>query len=346
MTKVYAANPNTYIPSPEATGAMRVEYTRNPIAFMLSQYVEYRKVTNDTGYYLNIDDEEAARIISSTADDIIWPDGNDAPSGNANKVGFEFLAFATKRYNIAFNIGRKAKDQAVWDILAMHARIYAQRMMTVRTVLALAKLTTAGNWGANTGDVDTNITGNTGKWDVSTSSRADIQRSIMWGLEKIELATLGAVSRNDVGIVMSPGCGRKVAASSEYKSWLERSPFAMDQVKGKTGRWSGYGLADQLFGVDVMIESTVKVTNKKGATRAASYALADSTPFLTKRPGSIEPAGEGPTFSPCTLFIYEDFTVEQKDDPDNRRSMGRIVDDIAVELTAPAAGFLFTDATS
>ena len=60
MTKVYAANPNTYIPSPEATGAMRVEYTRNPIAFMLSQYVEYRKVTNDTGYYLNIDDEEAA----------------------------------------------------------------------------------------------------------------------------------------------------------------------------------------------------------------------------------------------------------------------------------------------
>ncbi len=43
------------------------------------------------------------------------------------------------------------------------------------------------------------------------------------------------------------------------------------------------------------------------------------------------------------LFVYEDMTVEELHDVNNRRMDGRVVDDIAPALTAPASGVFFTD---
>jgi len=43
------------------------------------------------------------------------------------------------------------------------------------------------------------------------------------------------------------------------------------------------------------------------------------------------------------LFMSEEMTVETRDDIDNRRLQGRVVEEYDVVLTSTAAGFLLTD---
>ena len=64
---------------------------------------------------------------------------------------------------------------------------------------------------------------------------------------------------------------------------------------------------------------------------------------LVARVGALDAGVVGaPTFSTITCFEYENMTAETKDDPDNRRVKGRVVDDIDVEMTASASGYLIT----
>jgi hypothetical protein len=41
------------------------------------------------------------------------------------------------------------------------------------------------------------------------------------------------------------------------------------------------------------------------------------------------------------VFAYEEMTVEQRDDPDNRRISGRVVEDYDVKIVAPVTGFIY-----
>ena len=74
--------------------------------------------------------------------------------------------------------------------------------------------------------------------------------------------------------------------------------------------------------------------------------MSDGGAFLISRVGALDEGVAGtPTFSTLSLFLYEEMTVEQKDDPDNRRVHGDVVDDFAAVLTAPVSGFYFQTAT-
>ena len=53
-----------------------------------------------------------------------------------------------------------------------------------------------------------------------------------------------------------------------------------------------------------------------------------------------------PSFSTFTVFLKEEMTVESKHDRDNRRHLGRVVNDFAAKTVAPITGFLFTAAVA
>lgn len=340
---------NTYVPSTEATENMIVDFSRNPQSFPLMKYVRLVPVKQDNGLYTSMTVEEAGRILSATGADRLWADGDDAPSYNGQLESFEFKAYKTARYAFPFRIGDKASKQASWDVIAQHSRIKCQQAMTQRAQLAVTLLTTGANWpAANTSAVGS-ISGVTGGWDVSTTARKDIKRSLDFALDKIRLATLGAVNFEDFKLVMSPGCARKISVSQEIVDHIKGSTDALREIEGKIGPAAAYGLPSRLYGLEVVIEDTVKVTNRKGATKATSYVLGDSTPFIVARPeGLAAPAGseQAPTFSTCSMFAFEEMTVENKYDADNRVNKGRVVEDYVFNLTAGPAGFLFTAAVS
>lgn len=349
-TAVYPGGaPNTFVPSTEATGNMVVDFSRNVASFPINKYIQIVPVTKSVGLYTKLGFDEGSRILQTNLADHYWADGDDAPSDRGQTDTHVFLPYSTKRYMFGFRLGEKATEQAAWDILAKHGRLKAQQAMTARTQLAITKLTTAGNWpSANTSAVSS-ISGVTNKWDVSTTARNDIKRSIDYAIDTIRLATSSAVNLDDFKLVMSPGCARKIAVTQEIVDFIKGSQHTMDYIKGKQGPNAQYGLPSDLFGVELIIEDTVKVTSRKGATKAASYVLSDSTPFLVARPGSLvapTDSNAAPNFSTACCFMYEEMTVETMYDKPNRLNKGRVVEDYVFEMTAGITGFLFTAAVS
>jgi len=335
----------TYIPSHASSGNLVTDFSRNPDSFALSEWAQYIPVDKNEGRYVQMTVEQAGRILDTTGGDFYWPDEGEAPTGYGNLETFSWQSYVTKRYAFPFRMGELAAEQASWDVLAHHARYAAQRCMTWRTQTAITAATTSGSYAAAHTSAVSSITGVTGKWDVSTTARKDIKRSLDHASETVLKATLGAVKPEDLMVVMSPGCAKKIALSQEIVDHIKGSPSAEKELTKTLSRANRFGLPENLYGYKVVIEDSVKVTSKKGATKATSYVLPDTTPFVCSRVGGLEGIEGAPSFSTISIFLKEEMTVESKHDRDNRRHLGRVVDDFASIGVAFISGFLFTAAT-
>lgn len=340
-TPVLPGGSNTYVKDFRSSGRLQVSFSRNPNKFALANYAQIVPVERDAGYYLNINTEQAGRIVSTDLAEFRWPDGADAPDANDGTEKFNFKDYKTTRYAYPFKLGQKAREQADFDIEKTEAAIVAQRAMTARTQAAVTVLTTDGNWDSTHLSAVSAISGNTGTWVASTTARQDIKRSLHYADEIIALDTLGVVSPDDFQLVMNPNTAKGISLCQEIVDHIKGSPDAYGQVHGGGGKWGKYGLPDRLYGYPIVIEDAVKTTNVRGATKTPVRVLPDGVAMLLSRVGGMVGESDAPSFSTITIFVYEDMSVESKDDPDNRRMKGRVVDDFATVLTAPVSGFYF-----
>jgi hypothetical protein len=336
MAEVAPGGGNTFVPTfSEATGQIQVEFTRSPNSFPVTQYCKLTPVSKSTGYYLKIDEEESSRVVS--LNDNIWRDGNDAPEGN--QVDHEFTTYTTERHAPTFTLGHRAVGNADWDVIAAHARIAASKAMRIRSYRAANLLTTGANWPTGTTDTCTNVTG-VGKMDATSGN--NIQKGFNGVVEKILENTGEAVHPRDIIAIMGTNTAFQITQAAEYREYFQGSPFAANFVRG-AGEFDDYALLNNFFGVGgIVVDTTTRVTNRKGATKARSAIYADDIVFVS-RPGGLMGTEGVPDFSTVTCFAYEDMTVETMDDTWNRRTRGRVVDDSAIALTAPLSGYLLTD---
>ena len=346
-TPVLPGGSNTYIKDFKSSGKLQVGFSRNPNKFPLPNYAQTVPVERDAGFYLNINVEQAGRIVDADLQEFVWPDGADMPVNNDGTEQFNFKDFRTKRYAYSFKLGQKAKEQADFDIEKTNAAILAQRAMTARTQKAVSVLTTDANWDASHIATVSGISGNTGAWDASTTARQDIKRSLHHADEVIAADTLGVVEQSQMMLLINPYTAKAISRCQEIVDHIKGSPQAYEQVKGGTGKFAKYGLPDTLYGYPIVIENTFKVTTVRGASaKTTQRVLPNGVAFMLSQVGELVNENEGPNFSTLSMFVYEDMSVETKDDPDNRRSLGRIVDDFDVVLTAPASGFYFKGVVS
>jgi hypothetical protein len=142
--------------------------------------------------------------------------------------------------------------------------------------------------------------------------------------------------------VMSDLTAHTISESPEYREYFKGSPFAANFVRG-AGEFNEYLLLSTFFGVGgIIVDPTARVTNRKGGTKSRTRIFDDDIVFVTRQGAQVGTDG-APDFSTLTLFAYEDMTVETEEDTWNRRTRGRVIDDIAVELTAPLSGYLLQD---
>jgi hypothetical protein len=335
---------NTYVRSYAASGKLKVEFSRNPNSFDLPNYAQLKTSQKDEGYYLRINVEQAGRLVGGELDETVWADGADRPQHNDGTEAFAWLPFKTQRHAFPFKLGQKAKEQADWDITGTHGAIAAQRAMTSRTRMAVKALTNSNNWDASHIADVTAIAGNTGTWAQSTTARQDIKRSLFYGAELIDLDTLGAVQQGQLHIVMNPTTAKAISMTQEIVDHIKGSPDALAQVQGKQGKFHKYGLPDTLYGFPITIERTVMVTSRRGAASPVrSRVMPTGNVFMLSKVGELGAENEGPEFSTLTIFAYEEMSVESKDDQDNRRHLGSVVDDVCAVITAPATGFWFSN---
>ena len=330
-----------------------VAYSRNPKDFAVNKYVTLVPVKRSVGYFLKLTAENAARILSTTAADNVWTDGADSPSGEWNTESHNFVSYNTIRYAFPFRLGWKAVQQADWKILATHSANAAQQAMTGRTLNVVQTITTTGNWNAN----HTAATGTASPGGAAlgsgTASSPVLKKAINGMARQIMLDTLGVVRPKDLVIVVSPVGADYLARSTEIHQYLQQSPFALAQVRGDAPSQNGlWGLPDAIYGIPVVVEDAVRVTSRKGATLATQWLFdinagggSKASLVMVARPGQLVSEGSS-SFSTVAVFAYEEMTVESKDDSDNRRTKGRVVDDYAVALVSDISGYDIVDITS
>jgi hypothetical protein len=343
MAAQYPSGTNTFVPQFDASGQLVVAFSRNPKDFPLNQYVTITPVKKGQGYFLKITPEQAARILNTDLSENVWHDGNDAPNMSWGNESFQFVKYETERYAYGFRMGWKTTEQADWKIVASHAAISAQRAMTGRAYVAITTLTTTSNYSASHFGTATSVGG--GKWNAGTVAAPYIKKTILAALKVINQDTLGVVGPRDIILVVNPTLASAMTSSQEIQSLLSNSPFAMEVLKGdeiKAGRW---GLPPFLYGVQVVVDDTVVITSAKLATESIGYALADTTALLVARPGGITSPEGSVSFSTGHFFVYEEMSVETRDDPDNRRTTGRVIDDWNFSIVAPSSGFVVTSCT-
>jgi hypothetical protein len=339
---------NVYVPSfSPATGQIQVEFTRSANKFAITRYAQLVPVQNTSGYFLRIDEEETVRIVGSN--DFIWPLGEDRPTGYNND--FEFFKFATQRFQTSFHIPDENVKQAAWDVVASHARIAATRMMTLRTQRAASMLSTSGNY-LNT-YTSFNAANQVGHYSNATAlmnsdildSGDQVQKLFRNAAEKIVLATAGVVSPSDLIAVMNPATARLIASTEGVRDYVKNYPAALPFLQG-SDTFATYGLPSELFGVKVVVDDAVYADARKGigASATKKFFYGNTTPAIAfvSRPGGLI-GNEGPSFSTVTVFAYEDMTVETMPDPWNRRLRGSVVDNSAIEMTAPLAALYVAD---
>lgn len=346
MPKVYPSGTNTFVPSTEATNNLVVDFSRNQNKFRLPKYVQYTPITKPRGLYIEMTVEQAGRILGSDAEDIAWPYGADAPSGEGSEEGFEFKQVETKRFAPSFRLPQEADENADWKLLAQFARINAQRAMTARTLRCVSRMINTANYPTGHFSAVESITGVTGRWNLSTTVRMDIKRSLDAAAEQIMISTLGAVQPEDLVVVMGPRVAQRISVCQEIRDHIKQSPAAEKTIVGNMGSVNNFGLPDRLYDYNIVVENAVKVTSRKGATASKSFIWPSTAVCMFARPGGLEGVEGSPSFSAWTLFFKEEMTVESKHDIDNRRHSGRTVDDYGIHATAPIAGYVFTDPIS
>jgi hypothetical protein len=151
---------------------------------------------------------------------------------------------------------------------------------------------------------------------------------------------------------MSLDCANQIATSQEILDYIKGSVDALNQIRGTLpgqNRNSKWGLPAELYGFPLVIEDTYKVTSPKGASTLTTVPILGSqTPFMCSRVGGLvsDRAPETPAFSTHVIFMKEELTVEQFEEPINRRTRHHVVDDYDCVLAAPVTGVLFQSATT
>lgn len=337
----YPSGSNTYVPQFDASGQLVVSFSRNPKDFALNQYITVTPVKKSIGYYLKINAEMAAKVLNANGADRVWHDGNDAPEGNWGNEAFNFQPYSTIRYAYPFRLGYKAVEQADWKILASHAAIVAQAAMTFRSQRVLTSLSNTANFAANHTGTATALGG--AKFNAGTVAAPSIKKTLLAAAQQIQIDTLGTVGPKDLVLIVNPVLASAMASSDEVQDTVKHSSIAMQWLQNKDetadGRW---GLPPYLWGFRIIVDDTVMNTNAKGGTLNNGYALPNTTALLVARPGGLTGVEGSASFSTCHVMAYEEMTVESKDDPDNRLTRGRVVDDFDVQIVAPATGFVIT----
>jgi hypothetical protein len=336
---------NTFVPTfSAATGQIQIEFTRSVNRFPITQYAQIVPVQQQSGYYLRIDEQETARVVNTQ--DLQWPLGEDRPTGINSD--FEFNQFTTQRFVSSFHIPQETARQAQWDVVASHARIAAAKMMTHRSLRMATQLTTSSNYNTSGGSQNYYAAATNLVSGVGITSADGVQQIIRAAIERIVQNTVGAVSPKDILLIVNPITARIMATNDGVRDYIKNTPHALNFLKGDD-TFAAYGLPQTLFGLGgVVVDDTVRVTSRKGATDARSFLYGtESAPGMVfvSRPGGLI-GNEGPSFSTATVFAYEDMTVETLDDPWNRRVRGSVTDNSATVLTANLSGLYIADANN
>lgn len=334
---------NTFLPQMVQDNLI-VGYSRKKEDFAINRYVQMVPTPKNQAYYLYVDGAAAVRLINADLRNVVWPDGQQRPAGDGNVADFEFFPISTKRLSFDYTVGKMAVEQAAFDVHAVNAGFQGVKAMTARTQAVHTALAGA-TWGSNSGTA-TALGG--GFVSAGTPTNPIFKKIVNKVCQQIRKATFGAVKSSDIHCVMSPLVAETISETQEIHTYVKESPYALAQLRGDApNQNANYGLPDKLYGINIIVDDSMKVTSKRGAASLATVSVADENSFyFISRPGGLLMPYGGISFSTLQMFVREEMSVEIYPDAKNRLEQGFVSDDFGVFVVAPASGHRVTNALS
>jgi hypothetical protein len=342
---------DTYVPSFDASGRLIIGYSRNATTFPFPRYWQYISSPRNRGYFLKLSPQEAGRVV--TPQEYEWHGGAVRPFHADGVEQFNYIEFTTHRYDYGFTLDYMGSQQADWPIVDQHSQIHAAKMMTNREVRGIAAWNVASAWQTTADpDLSANHTATAtalvgGQLDLGTSAAPYIKKAMDKIAVLIGLDTLGVVPQSALMFVINPNQARLWAESSEIHEYIKGSYWAQQEILQGLQPNNKYGLPSSIYGYQIIVDDTVQITSRKGATLTKVWAFPDQVVLCVSRVGGLQGVFGGPSFSTLTFFYYVDeSTLERFDDPKNRLTEGHVVENGIEVVTSPLSGYFLTASTS
>lgn len=354
---------NVHIPNWEASGRMTVGFSRNPKTFAYNRYISYSHSKKNRGYWMRWQNQAQARVLNIDAE--LWAYNQDRPVPK-DPEAFDWVLFTLTRRDYAYGHDLDTIAQADFDLMQVDRQGHSQKAATNRAKRIIDALTTTSNFAvAANPDMTVAHSGTAaslgGKLDAGTSTDPNFKETVTQVQDIINKDTNGALGAQPgkMVIVMNPTDARLIGASDELFDYLKGSPFAYPSISGTLFDNSMYGLPPSIYGMEIIVDGTVRVTSEVGAAVTREYVWPSGTVGVFFKPDSLDGVyGEKP-FSTLTVFYRAadqnggsidstgiDLTVTEFQDTRNRRWEGHITEETAEVVTAPATGYLITSATA
>lgn len=369
---------NAYTPTPAVTGLI-TSMIADPNKFPINDYIAKRPSDRQFGVYIELDSPEAIRITD--VNDYYWASGTRRPDGSNNTIGFAMKSFKTIRRNVTFEIPTEVMDQADYDVMAHYAAANMTRMWTLLTKSIVAYLETTANWEVSDKGIDHSATATAlggGLWNAGTVATPYIRQTLDQVTQNIMLDSNGVVDEDSLTLVISPGAARQMVKTAEFQDYMKNNSFALAQVmgtqqvdpKGKTVRTRNrlFGLPNQIYGYELVVEDSVINTAQKAATPSRSFIKSDNSAVVLSKKDNLpgDRVGSAPVsnFSTFQLFYWDkeaSYANTKEGLYGKKAEMGGLVnvgfynnlrDEIyegfitsnwATEMVAPETGYLITN---
>lgn len=359
----YPSATNVFIPNWDDSGRVTTGFSRNPKSFAYNRYISYGFSKKNRGYWMRWNNQAQARVLNVNA--YLWAYNQDRPVP-ANPEAFNWIEFVLTRRDYAYGHDLDTIDQADFNLMQVDREGHAQLAATNRAYRIATALSSTTNF-TTTADPDmtvnhystaTALTG--GFLNAGTDTDPNFKDAITEVQDIINKDTNGKLGSapGKMCIVMNPTDARLIGQSQEMFAFLKGSPFSYPAIAGSLFDNSLYGLPPSIYGCEIIVDGTTRVTSEVGAAVARAYTWPSGTVGVFFKPDSLDGVyGEKP-FSTMTVFYRAagetsqsidatgiDLTVTEFQDTRNRRWEGHVTEETAEVVTSPATGYLITSAT-
>lgn len=336
---------NVFIANSQATGGLVLSHSRNPDDFPFNEYIKSHQVKQPKGFYKFYRAENAARISQDVDARHGWAYGAPRPTGFDQPELFREQSYETFRHSFSYGHAREEVDFADFDILAHSRAMVAQQLMTLRGTQISLALQNA-NW-SDFGTTATATSLSGGTWNNATPENAYITKGLTKAVATVKRATLGTAKFKDFVLVMNPYTATDLGATQELHAQYKQSVFAHALVERDAKLFNEYGIPPVIAGLKVVVDDTVRITSKDGASSLSSgYTIPDNTLYIVTRPGKLNTTGTIATSTIVMFWCEDEMTVEEQLDTNNRRYTGSVTQAVDIQVVDARCGFQITGVLS
>ncbi len=355
---------------PEPTGVL-VGYLRDPKMFPYLQYTQFIAAPDVQFRYWLMNFDEPVRVPREN--DYVWAYGDYRPTGKGFSVQGEWVEARTNRWDFPYTIDNetiRVWQKAGFNVKTMYDEIRGQQFQVHRAWRAVKTLTNA-SWPTNHTDTPQGLldTADPVYFDNSLGSATlpsgnldprfqIIKRTLNRIKQRINLATNGAVRRDQLFFVMPPLVAQAISETHEIQEVLKQSQYARDITDLKDGpdNVRDWNIPATYAGFTFVVEDTprVKINQQADGTMAdvtvaseKDYILDTDTCYAVSRQGKLDGIYGGKNFSTLQMYHHKgEGRVEAFSEPKHEMVEGHVVAEDKFQTPSLVSGFKLTDVLS